>query len=69
MATAIPPTSKQLAFLRALSRRTGTTFTSPSTRRQASRAIQALQQRPLSTQLEIDLDYAAVRGGELPEAA
>lgn len=63
------PTSKQLAFLRTLSRRTGTTFTSPATCRQASRAIQALLQRPLSTQLELELDYAALRGGDLPEAA
>lgn len=69
MATAVPPTSKQLAFLRTLSQRTGTTFTSPATRRQASRTIQALLQRPLSPQLEIDLDHAAVRGGDVPEAA
>ena len=37
------PTSKQLAYLRSLARRTGTTFTPPTTRAQASREIQRLK--------------------------
>jgi hypothetical protein len=61
------PTRKQLAFLRALAQRTGTTFSYPRTRRQASRQIAQLLARPISTQLELDLDAVAVHGGELPE--
>ena len=63
-----PPTRKQLAYLRALANRTGTTFTLPRTRRQASRQIAQLIDRPVSSQLEFALDDMAVRGGELPEA-
>lgn len=63
------PTTRQLAFLRALSVRTGTTFVMPSTRRQACRAIQALVDRPASSQLELELDRVAIRGGEIAEAA
>ena len=63
----VPPSRKQLAFLRALSQRTGTTFSYPSTRRQASRQIAALLARPVSAQLELDLDAVAIHGGELPE--
>lgn len=64
-----PATRKQLAYLRALARKTGTTFTLPHTKRQASRQIAALRERPVSNQLEFALDIAAVRGGDLPEAA
>ena len=64
-----PPTGKQLAYLRALARRTGTTFTLPRSRRQASQQIAQLVDRPVSTQLELALDDVAVRGGELPEPA
>jgi hypothetical protein len=64
-----PPTRKQLAYLRALANRTGTTFTLPRSRRQASREIAQLINRPASTQLEFSLDDIAVRGGELPEPA
>jgi exoribonuclease R len=64
-----PPTRKQLAYLRALARTTGTTFTLPRSKRQASRQIAAMRQRPVSTQLELALDDVAVRGGQLPEAA
>ena len=68
MATAAPaPTRKQLAFLRALAHRTGTTFTYPKTRREASREIAQLVGRPLSAQLELELDRTAVRGGDLVE--
>jgi hypothetical protein len=64
-----PATRKQLAYLRALARKTGTTFTLPRTKRQASYQIAQLRQRPASNQLELALDVAAVRGGDLPEAA
>ncbi|MGH3263823.1 MAG: hypothetical protein ACRDNS_17725 [Trebonia sp.] len=37
------PTSRQLNYLRALARRTGTTFTPPRTRQQASAEIQRLK--------------------------
>jgi hypothetical protein len=46
MATDDPPTSKQLRYLRALAERTGTTFATPTTRRQASEAIAELARRP-----------------------
>lgn len=64
-----PPTRKQLAYLRALARNTGTTFSLPPTKRQASRQIALMLGRPVSTQLEFALDDLAVRGGELREAA
>jgi len=64
-----PPTRKQLAYLRALALRTGTTFTLPRSKRQASRQIALLRDRPVSAQLEFALDAVAVRGGELPEVA
>ena len=67
--THLPPTRKQLAYLRALARTTGTTFTLPRTRRQASRQIALMRNRPVSSQLEFALDDVAVRGGELAEAA
>jgi len=64
----LAPTPKQLAFLR-LAHQTGTTFTLPKTRRQASGQIAALVKRPVSEQLEFALDDLAVRGGQLVEAA
>lgn len=54
--TASKPSRKQLAFLRALAHRTGTTFVYPQTRRQASRQIAALLDRPASPPLERQLD-------------
>jgi hypothetical protein len=38
-----PPTARQLAYLRQLARKTGTTFTSPQSRAQASREIARLK--------------------------
>ncbi len=64
-----PPTRKQLAYLRALANRTGTTFTLPHSKRQASRQIAQMIKRPLSDQLEMALDDIAVRGGDLRELA
>lgn len=65
--TAPAPTRKQLPFLRVLANRAGTTFTYPATRRQASRDIAQLSRRPLSVQLDLELDRAAIQGDELPE--
>jgi hypothetical protein len=42
------PTRKQLAYLRKLAEKTGTTFAYPETRAQASAEIQRLQARPRS---------------------
>ncbi len=41
--SSVPPSSRQLGYLRSLARRTGTTFTYPQTRAQASREIQRLK--------------------------
>jgi hypothetical protein len=38
-----PPTARQLAYLRQLARKTGTSFTNPKTRVQASREITRLK--------------------------
>ena len=43
------PTSKQLAYLRALAERTGTTFIPPTTSRQASSEINRLRALPHSS--------------------
>ncbi len=40
------PTSRQLAYLRVLAQRTGTTFANPSTRREASSEIRRLESLP-----------------------
>lgn len=62
----LPPTARQLAYLRTLAERTGTSFTIPGTRREASRQIDAMRTRPRSSRLDRDLDRHAVRGGDLP---
>lgn len=67
--TTTAPTRKQLAFLRRLAQQTGTTFTLPTTRRQASTQIAAMLKRPVSNQLEFALDDVAVRGGQPAEIA
>jgi hypothetical protein len=64
-----PPTRKQLAFLRALAHRTGTTFTPPGDRRQATHRIAQMLKRPVSERHELDLDRVAVHGGDLDEEA
>lgn len=40
--SSVPPSSRQLGYLRSLARRTGTSFTYPQTRAQASREIKRL---------------------------
>ena len=64
------PTTRQLAFLRALSMRTGTTFVTPPKRAgKPATPSRRLLNRPASSQLELDLDRVAIRGGEIAEAA
>lgn len=50
------PTPKQLRELRRLAEQTGTTFTPPRTRREASRAISALRARRRSPRVERKLE-------------
>jgi hypothetical protein len=57
------PTTRQLRYLRGLAELTGTTFTPPATRRQASREIERLKQRPRSTRLERREDSSSVSQG------
>ncbi len=47
-----PPTPKQLAYLRALSERTGQTFAAPRTRQEASAEIRRLKATPAESRLE-----------------
>ena len=47
-----PPTSKQLAYLRALAERTGQTFVTPRTSRDASAEIRRLKAAPVESRLE-----------------
>ena len=47
-----PPTSKQLAYLRALAERTGQTFATPRTSRDASAEIRRLKAAPTESQVE-----------------
>jgi hypothetical protein len=61
--TAPAPTARQLATMRRLADLTGTTFSHPKTRREASRQIAALLRRPISDATDVALDLAAVRGG------
>ncbi len=52
-----PPTPRQLRYLRSLANRSGTTFTNPSSRRQASAEIDRL--RGLSSRPRVqDTDFA-----------
>ena len=44
----MPPTPKQLAYLKALARRTATTFAYPQSRGEASREIHRLHQLPVA---------------------
>lgn len=47
-----PPTPKQLAYLRALAERTGQTFATPRTSRDASAEIRRLKATPAESHLE-----------------
>jgi hypothetical protein len=57
------PTTPQLRYLRRLAELTGTTFTPPATRRQASQEIERLKQRSRSTRLERREDSRSVSQG------
>jgi len=52
-----PPTSKQLAYLRALAERTGQTFAMPRTSRDASVEIRRLKAAPAESQLERRIEH------------
>ena len=78
MAASDRPTAKQLRYLRALADQTGTTFTPPTTRGEASQAIDALGRGPVEgrsdrrrqrRQVSVDLTEArpdsSVRGDEV----
>ena len=47
-----PPTTRQLAYLRALAERTGQTFARPRTSQEASAEIRRLKTAPAETQLD-----------------
>jgi hypothetical protein len=57
------PTPRQLRYLRQLAELTGTTFTRPATRRQASREIERLSQRSRSSRHERRDDRKTVSRG------
>jgi hypothetical protein len=57
------PTARQLRYLRQLAEQTGTTFTTPGTRRQASEQIERLKQRSRSAGFERREDRQAVSRG------
>ena len=57
------PTNRQLRYLRQLADQTGTTFTPPVTRRQASEEIARLKQRSCSPRFERQADRRAVSEG------
>lgn len=55
------PTTKQLAYLRALAQRTGQTFTPPATRADASREIQRMRTATPSSRQELRSERRAIR--------
>ena len=56
-----PPTPKQLAYLRSLANRSGTTFTYPRTSSQASAEIKRLQRLGQSSQADLTREQRAVQ--------
>ena len=56
-----PPTAKQLAYLRSLANRSGTTFTYPRTSSQASAEIKRLQRLGQSSQADRTREQRAVQ--------
>lgn len=57
----LSPTRRQLAYLRSLAQATGTTFTPPRTRLQASQEIDRLKRRPRTPSQEVRADRRAVQ--------
>ena len=60
MTTDDPPTQKQQRYLRSLAQKTGTSFTPPATKAQASREIKRLKQLAASPRHEREGDRRAV---------
>jgi hypothetical protein len=56
MADELKPTAKQLRELRRLAEATGTSFTPPRTRREASREITAMRRRRRSSRIDRQLE-------------
>jgi hypothetical protein len=54
------PTARQLRYLRQLAEQTGTTFSPPATRREASEEIERLKQRSRQPHCEGQADRRAV---------
>ncbi|MBV9334305.1 MAG: hypothetical protein JO243_00300 [Solirubrobacterales bacterium] len=52
-----PPTPKQLAYLRALAERTGRTFATPRTSRDASTELRRLKAAPAESRLERRIEH------------
>jgi hypothetical protein len=52
-----PPSARQLAYLRALTERTGQTFATPQTSRDASAEIRRLRAVPAESQLERRIEH------------
>ena len=52
-----PPTAKQLAYLRALAKRTGQTFATPRTSQEASAEVRRLKAAPAESQLERRIEH------------
>jgi hypothetical protein len=61
------PTRPQLRYLRQLAEQTGTSFTPPATRRQATEEIERLKQRSRSARHERREDGQAVSRGLVEE--
>lgn len=57
----VKPTRKQLAYLKGLAEKTGTTFTYPQTSAQASAEIKRLQHRPRSSAGDARRDRQSVQ--------
>ena len=70
MAHTDPPTAKQQRYLRSLAQRTGTSFTPPQTKCEATREIKRLKQLGASARHELREDRQAIddaferRGGD-----
>ena len=56
-----PPTTKQLRYLCLLAKQTATGFTPPRTSAQASREIERLRRRPVSSRTERHAERRAVQ--------
>jgi len=55
-----PPTSNQLAYLRALAERTGQTFATPRTHQDASAEIRRLKATPAESRLERRIERSEI---------